>query len=288
MRIPARAVIATSRAAGRVGGRWLAHRVRNPVFIVGCGRSGTTLLNHLFDRHPEVANYPAEANELWHPRLYPWRRAQVDAPPFWVDPVAFTRISLAGRTEADDRLLLGTFAAFQTLARRRLFLNKTVMVTFMLDKVLALFPSAKLVHLYRDGRAVALSMLVKEAAKVSGSRYAEKGYRYERDALLDMYAKHWQDHILALAEADRRHGLTGRGRLFELSYEGLCRDPHTTVVALADYLGISAAPFTSGDLAGIRNTNYKSKQSLSADALARLNRLAAPGLAAKAYGAEIA
>jgi len=287
MRIPAKVIVEASCAAGRFAAPLFAGRVRNPVFIVGCGRSGTTLLNHLFDQHPEVANFPSEANELWHPRLYPWHESKVDAPPFFIDPVGFTRTSLALRTAADDRRLLGTFGAFQTVSRRPVFLNKTVMVTFMLDKVVELFPSARFVHLYRDGRAVALSALKKERDKLTRPRYVQQGHVFDDDGFLRLYVAHWQEHILALDEADRRLGLRRDGRLYELGYEELCRDPRAALTGLARFLGVSAQPFVAGDLGKIENTNYKARGALSGDALVRMSDAGARGLSMKGYGAEI-
>jgi hypothetical protein len=33
-----------------------------PVFIVGCGHSGTTLLTAMLDSHPQMHAYPGESN----------------------------------------------------------------------------------------------------------------------------------------------------------------------------------------------------------------------------------
>jgi hypothetical protein len=267
---------------------WWTGRVNRPFFIVGCGRSGTTLLNSLFDAHPEVANFPSEANQLWHPHLYPWHKATIDAPPFWVDAHAFTRASLAGRTKRADLGIAGTFGAFQTLARRPVFLHKSVMITFMLDRVLEIFPDARFIHLPRDGRAVALSCLVKDRAKLAHPRYRERGYVYDDGDLLELYIRHWQDHVRAIAEADARMSLRERGRLFELSYEELCADPHAGLARLAAYMGISAAAFAAADVSAVRSANGKARRDLPAPMVERLTHAASWALAELGYGDEIA
>ena len=67
-----------------------------PVFVVGTGRSGTTLLVKILKSHRDLVPYPSEANELWHPNLYPYDRRTIDAPPILFDPAEFTARSLAG------------------------------------------------------------------------------------------------------------------------------------------------------------------------------------------------
>ena len=41
----------------------------NPVFIIGCGRSGTTILGNTLSNHPKI-KYLNERRDLWH-RSYP-------------------------------------------------------------------------------------------------------------------------------------------------------------------------------------------------------------------------
>jgi hypothetical protein len=284
VRIPARVQV---RAAKVVARAWPYFPVRRPVFIIGSGRSGTSLLEDLFDLHPDVANFPTEANELWHPRLYPYARATVRAPVYWQDPVEFTRISLANQTRADDRHLVATFGAYQAMARGAVFLNKSVMINFMLDRVIELFPGARFVHLFRDGRAVAASWVLKDRDKLASRSFREKLTAPGEDKLLEEYLACWQATLLAIADADRRHGLTAAGRLHELGYEELCADPRARLADLARFIGVSEQPFLAGDLGDIRNTNTKSRDSYSADRLARLNELAREGLAAKGYGPQI-
>ena len=286
-RIPRRAWIEASELLARLRPGFFSRRVERPTFIVSAGRSGTTLLNYLFDAHPDVANYPNEANNLWHPRLYPFSESKVDAPPFWLDPHGFTRASLAQRTPRDDEHLKATFGAFQTLQRGSVFLNKMVMVTFMLDKVVELFPDARFIHLYRDGRAVAASWAIKDKEKVQQNRYRERGIEYSDDQLLEQYAKHWQAHVLALEAAAAKHRWRQHGKLHELSYEALCADPRKELIALAAFMGVSERPFLEGDLREIKNTNFKSRETVQGLALEKLNRVAAEGLALKGYGADI-
>jgi len=50
----------------------VAKQLNNPFFLVNCGRSGTSFLFSLLALHKDIAAYPEEANELGHPKAYPW------------------------------------------------------------------------------------------------------------------------------------------------------------------------------------------------------------------------
>jgi hypothetical protein len=281
MRIPAKVIVGASAMLGRVPA--FATRVRRPHFIVSTGRAGTTMLNAVFDRHPEVANFPSEANELWHPRLYPWADSAVDAPPYWLDPAEFTRRSLAQQTLADARHLQATFGAFQALTRAPVLLVKTVMVSFMLERVLELFPDARFIHLYRDGRAVAASWMVKDRAKLHSAKARAMGLAFDDDALLERYATYWNLVVAELQRAEARHRLRARDRWHDLSYEALCADPAAALTALAGFIGVAPEPLLGSELAAIRNTNHKARAQLSSVAVARLSTLARPGLSTLGY-----
>ena len=285
-RLPSRFVVGVSRRLGSLREHFFANRVKQPYFIVGCGRSGTTMLNALFDRHPSVANFPTESNELWHPRMYPWHESAIDSPPFFLDAREFTARSLAQQTADDHVTLRATFGAYQTLTRKPVFLAKTVMVAFMLDRLLETFPDARLIQVVRDGRAVALSWIVKEREKLTHPRYAPR-YKFDEDQLLDIYARHWQDNILAMDEAVERLRLAKTGRYHEFTYEDLCADPTKQLTALAGFLGISPAPFLGDASAHIKNTNKKAASSITGDRLRALNETIAEGLRRKHYGPEI-
>ncbi len=287
VRIPSKAWIGASQLLGRAWPSGFATRVRRPVFIISSGRSGTTMLNALFNAHPEVANYPSEANDLWHPRLYPWAASTVPAPPYWLDPPAFTAASLAQRTAADDEALLGTFGAFQTLRRAPVLLVKSVMITFMIDRVLGWFPDARFVHLFRDGRAVAASWLIKDRHKLDAPRAQASGLRFTDDELLDHYLAYWRASIDAVDAADARLGLGATGRLHQVSYEAVCADPRQTLGALAAFMAIDPAPMVERDLSQIRSSNRKSREQLSEATKARLWDAARDTLSRRGYGPEI-
>lgn len=79
-----------ARLLARFALRLGASRLEQPRFLVCCGRSGSSLLRRLPSRHPQLGVLPSEANELWHPQLYPWTATDRAVPPLWLEPHRFT------------------------------------------------------------------------------------------------------------------------------------------------------------------------------------------------------
>jgi hypothetical protein len=156
--------------------------IEKPIFVIGAGRSGSTLFYQMFteharvawmsglcDRHPDRLAYhralmraidlPAVGASLkrrWHPE---------ECYPFWDH--FFRGFSQPCRDlRADDAtppvktLLQRTFAGLVTPRRPRLLAKITGWPR--LGFLHAIFPDARFIHVYRDGRAVANSLMAVE------------------------------------------------------------------------------------------------------------------------------
>jgi hypothetical protein len=263
----------------------LCPQPRNPYFFIGCGRSGTTLLARLLSRHPQIAAYPYEANELWHPGSVPWNRTLPETLPIWFDPYAFTASSLARRTSKDDRRLKATFGIYQRLVSGERFLNKSVLVTFMVDKIRELLPDSRFLHVCRDGRAVALSAARKEAKRIEQfpQPYESRGIRWPFDALIDRFALYWQAHVLEIETLKRQGALVEGVDLHELTYEDLCADPAQELGRIAAFMQIDPNEFPEVPPAFVSSKNYKYLEDLDEQTLARLSDLIRRGLELRGY-----
>ena len=115
---------------------------------------------------------------MWHPKAYPLRYSNLEKPPIWVDPYKFTQMSLEDWTPRDRRSIRAIFGAYQAICRKKYFLNESAMIVFMIPYILELFPEARFIHMYRDGRAVAFSYAKTEYAKMEAepAPYKKKGY----------------------------------------------------------------------------------------------------------------
>lgn len=264
---------------------WIQQKLKNPFFFIGCGRSGTTLLFKLLSNHPEISAYPEEANDLWHPQSYPWYKRKIDTPPFWINPYKFTELSLQNRTKNDENKLKSIFVAHQFLTRGNCFLNKSVMVTFMIPYILELYPDAKFIHLYRDGIAVSYSLAKFHQAKIRTNppQNETNNYNLPFDELIYKMGIHWQDHIKEINKQNQALSLIQSQKLLEISYEDLCNKPVETLEKITNFMSINKLKILPNQLSNIKNMNYKYKENLTDGEIKKLESLMEEGLNLKEY-----
>jgi hypothetical protein len=281
-----RATAMVSRAAASLAPDYMGSKLRNPYFFIGCGRSGTTLLARLLATHKDIAVYPYEANELWHPRAYPWDRWYRNTLPIWVDPYKFTETSLRMRTDQDNKKMKAVFGAYQFIFGGRCFVNKSVLVTFMLPYILERFPDARFIHIVRDGRAVALSFAIKERRMIDASPepYRKSGIDFPLEVLINKFAEHWKQHIMEIETQKANLGLEERGIMHELSYEDLCAHPREKLAGIARFMGLDPDRYSNNDYSYVKNTDYKYKQKLSPSTIRNISNIMQPALELKCYG----
>jgi hypothetical protein len=139
------------------------------------------------------------------------------------DPARFAR-SLPDRTPAS--FLDSLYGAYAGQYGAERWGDKTPIYASYIDLIHGLFPQAQFLHIIRDGRDAALSMLDK----------------YERDELhVDIFfaARNWVRRIRSAQAAGSRIG----PKLYhELRYEGLIEDPEGELRAVCAFLGETYEP----------------------------------------------
>jgi hypothetical protein len=150
-----------------------------PIFIIGTGRCGSTIFHEIFTHHPRVAflsglcmRYPRQ------PRFNRWAMRVLDAPllhrfarrkfrpaehwPFWEEhcrgfSMPFRDLLASDVTPEVKTRLARVLEGMVTRRRRRLLVKLSGWPrTGFLSEI---FPDALFIHLVRDGRAVANSLL---------------------------------------------------------------------------------------------------------------------------------
>lgn len=112
------------------------------VFLLGCQRSGTTILSQCLGLHPSIANF-YEPYYLWDKLL---NGCEDDIP------------RSENFTDSFQRKIRNEFAHFALKARKPLVLDKSPEHCFKVAFVSKVFPESKWIHILRDGRAVTLSI----------------------------------------------------------------------------------------------------------------------------------
>jgi hypothetical protein len=217
----------------------------NPyVFIVGCPRSGTTLLQRMVDAHPEVA---ITRQSRFIPNYYEKRKGLT--PEGYVTAEVVDRLiekrrfknleigregleSLAGSGEQVpfESFVTGIFDHYGAARGKGLVGDKTPRYVRSIPTLHELWPETKFVHLIRDGRDVCLSMMNwKKADSSAGQFSAWKEDRVSTGAL-------WWELNVRLGRQDG--GSLAPKLYHEVRYEELVSEPEATCETLCSFLGL--------------------------------------------------
>jgi Sulfotransferase family len=186
--------------------------VSPPVFILGATRSGTSWLQNMLGGHPEIAT-PQEL-DLFTRYLLPWHEAWRDQRPESDELWHRHRFKgLPSVLTEDELIALGRGVAesvyAQVLARKpgaTVVLEKEPRYTVYPGFLLSHFPDARFIHIIRDGRDVAASLM--RAARGWGRTWAAG--TAERSALI------WKTNVEIGREVAAH-----TDRYLELRYEDL-------------------------------------------------------------------
>jgi hypothetical protein len=221
----------------------------NPyVFIVGCPRSGTTLLQRMLDAHHDVAVIP---ETLWITRIYERRQGLSDdgfVTPKLIDRLLskqrFVRLGIE-RADLEGLLSSGSrpYASFVTdifdlygQARgKHLVGDKSPGYVRSIPTLHSLWPKARFVHLIRDGRDVALSAVSwRKADRVLGDFRTWPGDPWTTAAL-------WWERSVRLGR-EAASTLPADSYL-ELTYETLVADSESACREVCSFLDL---PYGAG------------------------------------------
>jgi Sulfotransferase family len=217
----------------------------NPfVFIVGCPRSGTTLVRRMVDAHRDIA---ITRETHWIVGVMEGEDAVSPEEPVTLELLSrlltderFTRMGV-DRAEL-ERLLSGdrpvSYAGFVTAAfdqhgasqGKRLVGDKVPGYVTELPTLHGLWPQARFVHVIRDGRDVCLSVLDWQREGREVTRYSAW-----RDDPVSVTALWWERRV-RLGREDG--GTLGPDLYHELRYERLVADPAGQCKSLCDFLGV--------------------------------------------------
>ena len=211
-------------------------RNKAPVFVLGCGRSGTTLLYHMLLSAGGFAVYRAESNaiNLLEPRFGNLSRERnkkrlMDA---WLGSKLFERSGLDAESikakvvaECQNggdflRIIMGEMARNQNVER---WADCTPEHLLHLERIKETIPDALIIHIIRDGRDVALS-----TAKLG---YVRRLW-WDRTPHVMVSGLYWEWMIRRGREVGRKLGPD----YTEVRFEELISNPRATLAKLSGFI----------------------------------------------------
>jgi hypothetical protein len=285
----------------------------SPLFIVGAGRSGSTMLMKLLSSHPNVAWLSPISHR--YPKRLAWQRgvlALADVPGVgrWVrdrlgprEAYSFWEAHSPG-FKAPHRDLVAAdvtasrrgqlIAAVEAIRTERRFalvakLTGWPRVQFLHE----VFPDERFVHLVRDGRAVAASFSRMTVEKWPGWRGPESWLFGKLDPSNQARWDATGQSYYALAgiqwtlvlDAIERARATVRDAMIDVRYEDLCQAPRRVIQSILDHGGIPASAELDAVVANHRvdERNDAWRQEFDASQQSMLTELLRPHLGRYGY-----
>jgi hypothetical protein len=259
-----------------------------PILIIGAPGSGTTLLYQTLCAHRDLAyitHNMLRAGLRKHGRLVGDRRKALfklhnlihrdpastlphEADAFWMTYFGYYDY----RTENDYTEEMAIYfrkkvTQVQDLWDRPRFVNKNLQNSFRVKLLNLVFPDAKFLHIIRDGRAVAFSLLNKKdlgatspILLVGFKDILGEKYQYKRSELYN-HGLAWKEYVTKAREASA----VARGRYYEVRYENLVREPYEELRNIIDFCELEWYNKFREEIPHTQNMNEKWRQNATKD-----------------------
>lgn len=223
--------------------------IRRPVFIIGCGRSGTTILGTVLSKNKHIT-YLNEPRHLWF-TAFP----ETD---IWTSKAAIRNGKLvltgADADSAKSEKLRRLFRFETVKSRKPVLVEKLPINNFRLQFIHKIFPAARYIHIYRNGLEVARSI---EKKNEDSDWFGENSYKW---AELVKYAlsKHDTENLPAICASVFDKGLLEwrlsteaavdflgnlpSGSFYEINYDAFMDNPVGTISQVFNFLGLEQDP----------------------------------------------
>jgi hypothetical protein len=270
-----------------------------PIFIIGTGRCGSTVFHEILARHPNVAYLSSLCSQFpRRPRLNRWAMHLLDAPlldglarrkfpsgeawPFWEEHChGFGRPCrdlLASDVRPPVKARLAAILPQMTTGKRSRLLVKISgwpRAGFLSE----IFPESVFIHVLRDGRAVANSLL--DCDFWLGHRGPQQwrwgslaaNYRYEWEqsgqSFVTLAGLQWK---ILMDAFERARALLASSSYMEVRYDDLVADPQTVFGDVLSFCrlkrsaafesAVSGFPFESADFKWKTQLSHQQREEL--------------------------
>ena len=284
--------------------------IKKPIFIVGSGRSGTTVFYRFLSTHPDVCWFSNYSDRFLDAKLIPLVHRILDLPFLGIlakkgiisDRKLYIKPTEAGRIYHDycgfknsiktteDDLDIEIENKFKDLIKRHLsltgkerFLSKQTANNQRIRLINKMFSDAYYIHIIRDGRAVANSLLnVNWWNDTDIWWLGKKAFECKKKGKqpIELCGLHWKRDV---EEILKNKGLF-EDRYIEVKYEDFILDVRGTMKKIVNFCELSNSDYFIKMLPQtLPDMNFKWKNNLNEEQKTTLDNTLRPFLALLGY-----
>jgi hypothetical protein len=223
------------------------NEITRPIFILGCGRSGTTIFGTALSKHNSIT-YLNERRDLWfkaYPETDTWtRKAKARG--------GKMKLTSENVDSTKSQILRRLFYRETIKSTKPILVEKLPINNFRVEFIHSIFPDARFIHIYRNGLEVALSI---QKASDNGDWFGANEYKWERlkeysiqssdtiglpELCDNYYSKGLLEWRLSTESAVRFLSTLPQEKYFEISYAELSSKPIETINQVLAYIEVDA------------------------------------------------
>ncbi len=216
----------------------IANRFDEPFFIFGCGRSGTSLLSRMLNQHPNLAvPYESHLFNTFYPLLHYYGDLSVtrnrerlirdilsiEVMRDWDPGLTFQEISKLVKKNNFHGIFDAIMIAWASKNNKIRWGEKTPSHIDYWEKIVDYWPAVKIVHIVRDGRDVALSLM--------NARFGPK--------TVYASARYWKRYLDKVEILKRNYP---EDQIYSIKYEELIDNASEVLKGVCGFLGEEYSP----------------------------------------------